>query len=801
MKLRCVIFLIAIPTLLLGQEKVHPGKVIDKASGETLPFATIQIKGTTQGTTANGDGFFTLFTDQETLTLVVHFVGYRSQEIEIDGGEMTVVELEQQDQLLEEIIVEAMALDNPVINVNENISQVAMSPEAIKTLPSIGEQDIFRALQLLPGVSGTNEASSGLYVRGGTPDQNLILLDGFTVYHVDHFYGFFSAFNPNAIKDVQLYKGGFEAKYGGRLSSVMELTGKTGNSNKLSFGAGMGAISANAYIEIPIGNKLNIFLAGRRSYTDVIESGVYNDIFDLYNDQSNSTVQTSNVPQGGRNGGGRGVQENATEPSFFFYDLNGKLSFRPTNKDVISLSFYNGKDDLDNSRMTENAFENRNGETITLRNNVADLLQWGNVGSSIRWARQWNPNYYSNLVLGYSNYFSDRDRLSNIEIERSDTLVNRVVGSVETNDLYDYSLSFKNEYKLNSSHTLGFGVQATYNDIGYNFQLNDTINLIDESNTGLLNSFYLQDTWTINDRITITGGLRSNYYDVTEKSYFEPRASGSLKLTNRLRLKAAWGHYYQFVNRIIREDVTQGSRDFWLLADDVNSPVSFAKHYIAGASYETDNWLLDLEVFEKDLDGISEFSLRFQGARATDGQESFFFEGTGIARGLELLFQKKVGFYKGWLSYTLSEVVYDLPGISDFPYYALHDSRHEINLVQTYEWKKWVLGATWVYGTGKPYTAPYGEYEITTLDGTSYEYISVGAKNAFRLPDYHRLDLSVNYNFKLGSGKGTLGLSVFNVYNQENIWYKEFLVEEEEVIETDVQLIGFTPNLNLSIKF
>jgi hypothetical protein len=779
------------------------GKVVDEANGEALPFATIGIIGTNFGATTNADGFFTLLNiPTDTMMLTIQYVGYSTTQIpvkEIVDQKPLVIKLAISEQRLEEVVVSASNLDNQMISATEKISQISISPEALNALPSMGEKDIFRSIQLLPGVSGTNEASSGLFVRGGTPDQNLVILDGFTVYHVDHFYGFFSAFNPNAIKNVQVYKGGFESKYGGRLSSVMELTGKTGNQNKFSGGAGIGAISANAFVEVPMGDKFNLFLAGRRSYTDIISSGIYNDVFDLYNDNASTT---NNQNPGLPSRPGRGNQQDESEPSFFFYDANAKLSFRPTDKDIVSLSYYSGKDDLDNSRITANSFEDGNGDLTSINRDITDLLQWGNIGTSLRWARQWNDRLYSNVVTSFSNYFSDRDRINDVTIDRADTLINRRVGTEEVNDLFDYSFAINNEYLLNQFHTIEFGAQTIFNDISYSFVANDTVSVIDEKNKGVQAAFYLQDTWE-NNRLTVIGGLRSTYFDVTDEMYFEPRLSASYSLNKKWKLKAAWGHYYQFVNRIVREDVSQGSRDFWLLADDQNSPVSFSRHLIGGISYETNGWLFDVEVYDKSFDGIVEYSNRQSATALVDLEDTdYFFEGTGVARGVEWLIQKKKGNYKGWISYTIGEVVHDIPGISDNPFYALHDTRHEINLVNTYEIGRWEFGATWVFGTGKPYTAPYGEYELTTLDGATYNYISVGAKNSFRLPDYHRMDLSANYKFKMGeAGSGQIGLSLFNLYNRDNTWYKEFQTEEDEFVETDVKLIGFTPNLNISFKF
>ncbi|MEP2026826.1 MAG: TonB-dependent receptor [Reichenbachiella sp.] len=792
---------------ILNQNFSLSGKVIDEANGETLAFATVGVLASSIGTVTNADGFFTLLNiPSDTMTLAIQYVGYNTINIpikEIVEQDPLVIKLAISKQFLEEVEVSASNLDKQLISANERISQISISPEALSSLPSMGEKDIFRSIQLLPGVSGTNEASSGLFVRGGTPDQNLIVLDGFTVYHVDHFYGFFSAFNPNAIKNVQLHKGGFESKHGGRLSSVMELTGKTGNQNKFSGGAGIGAISANAFVEVPIGEKFNLFLAGRRSYTDIITSGIYNDIFDLYNDNE-STAPSQNPSLPSRPGrGGVSNQQEATEPSFFFYDANVKLSFRPTAKDIISLSYYSGKDDLDNSRATANSFEDVNGDVTAIETDITDLLQWGNVGTSLRWGRQWNDRFYTNTITSFSNYFSDRDRINDVIIDRADSVINSKIGTVEVNDLIDYSFAINNEYLLNQFHTIEFGVQSIFNDITYDFVANDTVSVINEKNKGVQVAFYLQDTWDVNSKLSVIGGLRSTYFDLTDQMYFEPRLSTSYSLNKKWKLKAAWGHYYQFVNRIVREDVSQGSRDFWLLADDQNSPVSFSRHLIAGISYETNGWLFDMELYDKSLDGIVEYSNRQSATALVDLEDTdYFFEGTGVARGVEWLIQKKTGKYKGWISYTIGEVVHDISGISDNPFYAQHDTRHEINLVNTYEVGRWEFGATWVYGTGKPYTSPYGEYELTTLDGVTYNYISVGAKNSFRLPNYHRLDLSANYRFRIGEqGSGQIGLSLFNLYNRDNIWYKEFLVEEEEVVETDVNLIGFTPNINFSLKF
>jgi len=771
------------------------GIVKDKESGETLPFANVFVKDTNIGTTTNADGFFTLFDiPSETSTIQVQYLGYKVETLvltpEMVKDKITILLMPDNNQL-DEVVVSNDS-GQQIVKMNKSVSQISLSPKKLASIPNLGEKDIFRAIQLLPGVSGTNESSSGLYVRGGTPDQNLVLLDGFTVYHVDHFYGFFSAFNSGALKDIQLFKGGFPAEYGGRISSVMDLTGKTGNSNKLSLSAGLSLVSANATVEIPIGEKANLLIAGRRSYTDILKSGLYNSIFDLYNDtDSTNGNNLSNF---------NGFQQNQTQPSFYFYDLNTKFSYKPSDKDIISVSVYNGEDNLDSSRENQNTFGSGTEER-TINSDIEDLLNWGNWGSSVRWARQWSDKLYTNVVGAYSNYFSQRKRINDISIQLADSTNTNKSGLVEDNNLKDFTLRIHNEYKVNSKHSLEFGGQLTMNEVDYNYSLNDSITVIDQKDKGLLKTAYLQDKWSPTEKLNIVGGIRATHFDVTDQIYYEPRLSVSYKVNDKVKFKGAWGKYYQFVNRIVREDVTQGSRDFWLLANKENSPISFSQHFILGTSYEVDDWLFDVEFFEKEMTGLTEFSLRFQSALGTDPNDQLFFEGTGISRGVDFLIQKKVGKYTGWLGYTLSEVVHTFPDLSNNPFYSLNDQRHEFKIVNVLKAGRWDLGATWVYGSGKPYTAPNGLYTITLLDGTETEYVSIGEKNGLRIDPYHRLDLSATYNFNLGSGKGEMGLSIFNLYNKTNTWYNEFEVLDNQVTETNVNYIGFTPSLFFNVSF
>ncbi len=767
------------------------GKVVELGSGEPLSYANIVIKFKKSGTTTNVDGFFTLYgIPSDTSIIQFSYVGYNLKEIPFNQltGSSIKIELDPLSTSLSEVVIQAET--NNYINVQEGVSRVRLSTKQITTLPSIGEVDIFRSLQLLPGVSGTNESSAGLFVRGGTPDQNLVLLDGMTVYKVDHFFGFFSAFNANAVKDVQLFKGGFPAKYGGRTSSVVDLTGKTGSFEKIQGSAGINFLSANGVIELPFAKKFSLLLAGRRSYTDIIQSGLYKNLTGnfLDNDQ-----QVGNL------------SFNELEPSFYFYDWNGKLSFRPSDKDMISLSVYSGRDFLDQSRTLFREIDF--GSNIPIRNvniDIAEKTDWGNKASSLKWSRQWNSKLYTNLLVAGSEYFSnyDIDVVFQLTIPSLDSLENEFKAKgIETNRVRDYSIKLDNELQLNEQHKLSFGAAHTITSIEYSAIRDDTINILTSDQESYYTSLYVGDSWSPVQKLRIEAGLRASYYELTDDYLYSPRFSFSYYITDKIKVKGAYGLHYQFVNQIINETITEGSRDFWLLADGDLVGMSSATHYVLGVSYETNGWLFDVEGYWKELRGLNEFSLRFRTGEEFTPNE-LFFEGSGVAQGVEVLIQKKAGQYSGWLAYTLGQVVNTFPGLNEgVPFYALHDQRHEIKLVNSYDIGEWSVAANFVYGSGNPFSEPEGFYTIEQLNGDPLQFVSIGKKNGSRIKPYHRLDLSVHRRFNIGKAKADLGVSLFNIYNRKNTWYYKYDFEQTPFLRTEVNYLGFTPNISFNVSF
>ncbi|GAB3035879.1 TonB-dependent receptor [Spirosoma pulveris] len=782
------------------------GRVIDTKTGENLPYAYVRVAASKQIVSTNIDGYFTLLhVPSDTSTLLVNYMGYRDLQLKLRPDEpVRNLRLELEASVVDLTAVTVAAQKAEVMKAStDEVGLIQLTPRNLTKLPNIGERDVFRALQLMPGISAANESSSGLYVRGGTPDQTLVLFDGFTVYNVDHLYGFFSAFNYNALKSVQLYKGGFDAKYGGRLSGVAELTGKEGNRNRFNAGGDASFLSFNAFVEGPISNKITFLVAGRRSF----KGPLYQKLFDQFQTTASNPAQQ----QGPARRFGNQVQT-STQVASYFYDFNGRVTFHPTEKDQLTLSVYNGQDYLDNSQsITLPAFGprggNANNTAVSTTNNSlsnTDLSNWGNTGSSLKWSRRWSDQLYINSMVSYSNYFSQRDLSNTTSIRRNGTSENQNVkfGTFESNNLTDLSAKTDLEYKASARHFIGAGLQLTQNTIDYTYSSNDTVTLLQKHDRGSFAAAYLQDQIRLMDnRLTLKPGVRLTYYNVTGKVYTEPRLSGSFQLTDRVKLKGVIGQYYQFAKQVTREDISQGNRNFWLLVNKDYLPVGSAVHFIAGASYETAGYLFDVEAYAKNLTGVTEYTLRFapQIGRGLLPSETFY-TGTGTVRGVDFLVQKKLGDYTGWVGYTYAVAQNNIAAYSDKPYYANQDVRHEFKSINNYHWKRFDFALTWIYASGRPYTSIVGEYSVTLLDGSSRTFTNPSAKNANRFPAYNRLDASVTYTYKYGS----IGVSVFNLYNRQNVWYKKFTSvsdgQSSQLVVSDITYLGITPNLTLSFR-
>lgn len=790
------------------------GEIFDQKTGERIPYASVLLSRTRFGTSSDANGRFVLEkVPNDTCSIRIQYIGYRTRTINLQPNPLNPplrIELEIQSQDIAAVFITGRK-DDKALQQYTGEHKMKMAPEALKLLPNVGEKDIMRGFQLMPGVSASNENSSGMYVRGGTPDQNLILYDGFTVYYVDHLHGFYSAFNSNALKDVQLYKGGFDAKYGGRISSVTEITAKDGNKRDWVLGGEISLLSMNAYAEVPIGDNITTLFAFRRSY----QGYLYNKISGQNSSLNSGSSSETNVPSFYRGG-------SSSTPPAYFYDMNAKVTYQPNKKDILSLSFFNGTDYVDNTPQFSfpggpPGGSSTSGPSISMNNN--DYSEYGNIGSSFRWSRKWNPKWFSNALVSYSKFYATRDqtRVVNVVDEDANETTSRS-GILENNNLQDFSVKNDWRYSLNQQHTLETGVFGTYYDIHYAYAQTDTSTLLDITNKACLAGIYLQDKIQVGgDLWVITPGIRSTYYESTHKTYWEPRLSSSLRVTPRITLNAATGKFYQFANRVVREDVMSGNSDFWILSDGSNIPVSSSIHYNLGINYDLPNYIFSIEGYYKRNKNISEYTLRFQKSLSSGSQggglmgggsnselNETFMVGDGYACGLEFLAQKKAGQWNGWVSYTMGQVKTRFPSISSHYFYANQDVTHEFKAVSIYKLGNLDLSATWIFSTGRPYTAPLGAYQIQLADGTEKTFFAVSDRNSFRYPNYHRLDIAATYRFDLfwTTGKSwSISASVFNLYNRKNVSSKQFEVVDHSILESNINYLTITPNLSFLVKF
>jgi len=777
-----------------GQEKAQvvafasvSGILADKQTGEQLPYATIFLpeKNAFVGTSVNGTFSFRI-PESDNLHLKVQYLGYRTIDtiVPVAGSSVHLFfRMKQKNMELAPIQVKKERLK--MIEQGSEAGYATVNPVGFVNLPNMGESDAFRTVQLMPGI-GYTEGSSGLSIRGGTADQNLILFDGFTLYNLDHFFGTFSSVNPSVVKDIQIYKGGFDSRYGERISGIVDITGKSGNKFKPKLNIGVNLISGNIEAELPISKKLTWVVAARRSYADIYSSFLVKDLvnnrmeYDASNTQSGTSVMQ-------------------LQPGYYFYDYNSKLTYSKSDNEKMSVSAFGGKDFLSSSG------EGRSKQTYS---STTDKNNWDNYGFSFSWLKQWRKSFFSNLQIGYSGY-------SNLYL--NETTVNSkvkskkvVVGtfeSTEENQLRDLSGSLKNQWILGLKNSIDFGFQAKYNDFSYLKSEGVDSYYSDIASSSFLGSTFAQINLQPVKKLIFKIGGRASYYNLSSKTYIEPRASISYQIGNLLKIKAASGRYYQFLSKITPTQSYGYNRDFWVIADGTKHPVLSSDHLIGGMTLTVSRFSFDAEAYYKSSKNLQLFlyipsyqknadpnSFENKG-QAKKMLPSQFITGTGESVGIDFLLKYESRIFTSWVAYSLSKSVRSYDKINygeDIP--APFNKRHEIKWVNLLSWKRWNLSSLWIYTTGQPYIAKQ------TVDKTLSAVFLYD-----RLPDFKRLDISANYSIPIRKVQVKIGASLINCLNQKNfndIYSRDFNFETTTFSETTfVRSLGITPNFYINILY
>lgn len=719
------------------------GKVTDKSTGEPLINATVFIEGSSIGTVTNRSGYYTI--PQAPLGIIsvrFSYLGYLSvnRDIRIQSGKNEVlnIQLFPSDLTSDEVLVEA----DRSVEFERQISTISLQGAKLKNLPSIGEPDLMRTLQLLPGVQAVNEINAGLYIRGGSPDQNLILLDGITVYNPSHLFGFFSTFNSDAIKDIRLIKGGFPAEYGGRLSAVLDVTNKDGNRNQFQSSGSISLISSKILVEGPA-NDFTYMISGRRTYLDLFAKAAgFTDL-----------------------------------PTYYFYDFNAKVTYDGWENDKITISSYLGNDVLAFVNKPESGAEQ------------AIDLEWGNKTISAKWTHIFSNSIYGNLLIAGTEFGSKTQA----------ELTNGFEVSFN-NGIKEGTIKGDLEWTPTNTHFIKFGGQYSQFTFNYNNVIGNTGFSNDIIKTPWYGAFYLQDEWKPDAFWTVISGLRWNYFSSGDRITVEPRVQVRYGINEFWALSASAGHYVQYTTVSVND--VASFADLWFPIDET-IPLQTAQQYILGIDYTPNpEYSLSIETYYKPQQGLTEF--KRQNELNQNRLIDLFYIGEGISKGFEVFFQKKRNKLTGWVGYTWSETERQFPDINyGKSYPAKWDFTHNLTITGNYDFgNSWTAGSSFIFTSGTTYTVPTGYYLLGPPGGRR-RYLRAGEKNANRLEPYHRLDVSVTKSWEAMGGNWRLSFNIFNVYNHRNVWYRDYDFNETGAapVITDIRLIPILPTVEISFRF
>ncbi|MFZ1845985.1 MAG: TonB-dependent receptor, partial [Saprospiraceae bacterium] len=696
------------------------GTITDGETGETLIGAKVEIIDANKATVTNEYGFYSItIPATDTIILSASYIGMETFYQRLPGMNDTKwnIELMPGTTTLDEVIIVADQLRDKMSSTQMSMEQI--SAKTSKVLPALfGEVDIIKTLQLKAGVSSGSEGSTGLYVRGGAGDQNLIMLDEATVYNANHLFGFFSTFNSDAIKDVRLFKGGFPAQYGGRLSSVIDVRMKDGNNKKLSGSGGIGLITSRLTLEGPIGENTSFVVSGRRTYVDLITNAI--------NKSQEDKPDFNKIP------------------GYNFYDLNAKINTKLGEKDRIYLSGYFGKDQF------------------ALKDSTLDLgFSWGNATLTARWNHIFNNKLFANTSFIFSDY--------NYDISNEISGFSFSLGS----KIRNYAGKMDFSYNPNSKHSIKMGISTTYYDftVGRLKAGSDDGSISFSSGidrTGMEYGLYVSDEFEIIKNLKANAGLRLSGW--TSNNYFdggiEPRLALLYEVNPRWSIKGGYARMKQYVHLISNSGISLPT-DVWYPSTDAVHPQR-SDQVSAGFSYLiAKGLLLTNEYYYKWLKNQVDFR---DGANLflNEEIEREFEFGKGYAYGTEVSLEKDFGKLSGWIAYTLAFVKRGgFPGIMDGRYFSpRYDRRNDIKVVATYKFnRRWTASATWVYGSGDLAWLPGGRALFQDIKGGSIDPVTpiYGDRNTFRLPAYHRGDISVIYYMFPKWGESNLSLSIYNV--------------------------------------
>ncbi len=783
---------------LEAQKHIISGYITDAESGERLIGANVYDKNSLAGCISNNYGFYSLSHEEGPVDLIVSYIGYEPLSISFYLATDTSVnsDLSLSAREIEEVTVVGSSQSKVE---NTQMSMIDIPIAKLQKVPVLfGEADVLKVIQLLPGVQSGTEGSTGIYVRGGGPDQNLFLLDGVPVYNASHLFGFFSVFNPDAVKAVQLYKGGFPARFGERLSSVVDIRMKDGNMKKFQGSFSMGLIASKFSLEGPIvKDKTSFIISGRRTYADLI---------------ARPFIALANAQEEGSFTGG-----------YYFYDLNAKINHKFSDRSRLFLSAYLGNDEAYGRDKYKDNFDTGMGDRYQYKDEFG--LGWGNIIAALRWNYLLTNRLFSNTTITYSRYIFDvhsefesknlRTKETNIDFFRYFSGIEDVTAKID----FDYYPAVK--------HSVKFGTSYTY----HNFKPGIVRFKIDyeEESTGIDTTFgnekiganelvaYIEDNIELTPWLKVNAGVHFAMFNVQGTNYpsLQPRISVRALAGDNLSFKASYSRMAQFVHLLTTSTISLPT-DLWLpVTRKFEPPV--ADQVALGASFKLPKELDgSVEVFYKTMDNLIEYKEGASFVSTGSGWETKVEKGRGWAYGGELLIEKTLGKTTGWIGYTLAWTNRQFENLNFgrvFP--AKYDRRHDVSIVLTHEFSdRFDIGLTWVYGTGNAATLGIMRYPPPSIPAySSYYFYSdlteYEGRNNYRVPSYHRLDAGLNFHKEKKYGVRTWNISVYNAYNRKNPFFINWDYDNEYIggnyystmVLKQYSLFPIIPSISYSYRF
>ena len=740
--------------ILLQKKKQKPvsrkftisGYVTDGTSSETLIGANILESRQQQGTTTNPYGFYSITLPAGETELSFSYLGYTTRQYKLELSKDTLINVLMQDNnQLEEVVIISDKAEAGITATQMGAQEIPIAQ--IKNTPSIlGEADVMKTIQLMPGVQAGVEGSAGLYVRGGGPDQNLILLDGVPVYNVDHLFGFFSVFTPEAVKKVTLFKSSFPARFGGRLSSVVDVRSNDGDMKKYHGTLSVGLLSSKIQLEGPIiRDKTSFNISARRSYIDLIA---------------------------------KPFMPKDDKISYYFYDINAKINHKFSDRSRLFLNFYNGKDSY--------YFKTTDSSSSMYKDKMS--LNWGNTIATARWNYIFNQKLFSNTTVAYNKYRMDANSTVYTKTNLIESISESNYHSNYHSGICDWSYLIDFDYNPTPAHHIKFGAGYLHHD----FRPEVATSKIQEKEDGITKqdtlynsisnstiqahevSAYIEDNFDIGSRLRMNVGLHLSMFRVQRRNYFsvQPRVSARYQLTMHTALKASYTKMSQYIHLLSSTPISMPT-DLWVPVTSKIKPMQ-AHQYSLGSYYTgLTGWEFSVEGYYKQMRNVLEYKEGVSFLGSSSGWENKVEMGKGRSMGIEFMAQKTTGKTTGWIAYTLakSDRKFAVGGINNgerFPY--KYDRRHNLSLVVNHKFSNRIdIGASWIFSTGG--TATIAE-EVTAIIRPGEDAIQqkdyIEKRNNYRLPASHRLNIGVNFNKKTKHGVRTWNISLYNAYNAMN---------------------------------